>query len=138
MTDTEARDALATALHDGRGGFTCEIHHRAKGERAYSMPCELSAAAILAALDGWTLVPTSVVADAEDVMAERDNLRAANDGLADLVADAQALERLPKDAPWYIDWRPEHREWLVRDDGHRWGTGPTLAAAIDAALGDEP
>jgi hypothetical protein len=61
---TEARDALARALADHREAIYWEVESPQTGippERRL-LPI---ADAILAALDGWTLVPVDTVADAE-------------------------------------------------------------------------
>ena len=47
MTDDRGAAALAERLHAGRASFNCEPHARAKGKRAYAMPCEIAATAIL-------------------------------------------------------------------------------------------
>jgi hypothetical protein len=98
---TEARDALAAALHE-------------------VIPMTVSTwpgvtDAILAALDGWTLVPVDTVADAE--------------ALAALPIDRYAIVIM---APWPP--APGGKSWSVGGSGFE-GRGPTLAAAVRAALG---
>jgi hypothetical protein len=119
MTDTEARDALAEALHgvDAVYRDDTEAERDEYGDLPTVWDTDAMADAILAALDGWTLVPV------------------------DTVADAEALAALPEEAYayWYDDQGDVPKTWCVRlssiQRDRKVYCGPTLAAAVRAALG---